>query len=261
MVQFKLLKKKYKHKMINNVDFNLDRILIIVPHADDELIGCHEFIRKHKKNVLLFYCGMLGINLSKQNKLIRQKEFINYCKSENILYKLHKDDIYSDIKDAIISYKPNVIFLPSYVDWHKEHRLVNEIVNSIFEKDCLSVNMIGWYQITVPINKDFINYSVSMSRKAQNEKWKRFRTFYNSQWHLPIRRFKYSERLCGLLLCSFSAEVFTVMEVQNWKKYLNILRTKQVLMDIRILQNKISNLQIIDEASIKIFKQLFFNKS
>ena len=125
---------------------DINNILIIAAHQDDETIGCGGSIKKwHLENktinLVLFTDGSTGIdqlNLYDSITEVRNKELdavksilgINKvvtlnekCQSiENSQNTFHK------IIKLIREYKPDLIITHSNIDKHRDHRTINEIV-------------------------------------------------------------------------------------------------------------------------------------
>lgn len=168
-------------------------IIVIAPHADDELIGCHQLILNHRHLVTIFYCGYLGSNQSETNRTIREKEIIAYSRYQNCnLIISAPNTIQADLRKAIEQLKPEYVFLPSYVDWHDEHRLINNLLVSIRPSHHIKV---GWYHVSLPIPGVFVTAFSTMSKTEYLKKWKAMIICYPSQLHMNLSRCKYIEKL------------------------------------------------------------------
>ena len=88
----------------NEFAFNGKNILIIAPHADDEYVGCCEFIRQYRKNntIHVFLCSFLGSNSNKENRITRENEFAESCRRLGLEYTIagQKDILERDILEA-----------------------------------------------------------------------------------------------------------------------------------------------------------------
>lgn len=170
-----------------------EKILIVVPHPDDELIACDGIIRRFKDNVVVFYSGMLGGNNSEENKKTRTSEFIKYCESVGAEYVVNTDDVYKGLERVIAKDKFKFIFAPSVVDWHEEHRKLFAYTVEINEKQEQKAKVFC-YQVTVPIPQEYVTHYLQMTKQEQKRKWQIFKEIYLSQGHMPVWRFKIAER-------------------------------------------------------------------
>lgn len=241
------LHKKNKTQKYNLLDAG--RILIIVPHADDELIGCYKFMKSTDAKVCLFYCNMTGSNNDENNKDIRKKEFEELCHQNGFEYSISDGLIEQSMDEAIREYNPDTIMLPSVVDWHPQHREVNNIAKIVLNNMSMKPAIV-WYPITVPIDSRWVNYYVQMSGQQQKEKWKMFSQVYKSQKNMPLLRFKYNERIAGKEYGEYAAEVFCTMGFDKWLDCLE-LNEKLVENQQSNLKSSINDLiQIRDKAAV-----------
>lgn len=197
-------------------EFKTDkRILVLAPHADDELIGCYQLIKNHYDTVTVLYCSFLGSNYSDSNKRTREKEFVSFVQTVNCDYIISSPDrVKEDIRTFINQSMPEFIFLPSVVDWQHEHRKLNNLCNEVVEE-----NMdlkIGWYHVSLPIPIDYINSYSLMSNKDFEEKWAVMNSCYTSQLHMDIERFRFVEKSIPNDNCAL--ETYSILTIHNWKK-------------------------------------------
>lgn len=190
-------------------------ILLIIPHADDELIGCNQLICKYKSRITLFYCGFLGSNQSDRNKEIRKKEFEIYCNRVGVRYIESKGKTKEELIKSIQSIKPTVIGAPSIVDWHDEHRQISFLLSSILsEMRSEKPKSILWYHISVPLYGGSANYVCTMSKQQHEEKWSLFKECYKSQSVMDIDRFMLAERNC--LSTGYASETFILNDITTF---------------------------------------------
>ena len=65
------------------------KILVVSPHADDELIGAFCILSTFNQNCEMFYCGLLGYDA--ENQIIKETrcaEYIKFCKSMSMHYHI-----------------------------------------------------------------------------------------------------------------------------------------------------------------------------
>lgn len=222
------------------------KILVIAPHADDELIGCHRLISHYPDNVTVFYCSYLGSNYDENNRVIREKEIREFTNHYNVdLVVSCPPNVSKDLVDVILRLKPEIIFLPSIVDWHSEHRLVNTIIAEIIN---VCPETIGWYHVSMPIPREYINAYCSMTPEQQMTKWLDMRSFYLSQLHIDAERFILVEKLTGedetavesYLLLSKNDFISKVENSRFYEKELNSL--KSTLGYLNCMYNKTSEI-------------------
>lgn len=203
------------------------RALVIAPHADDELIGCHTFMKKINTTVCL--CSMTGGNHSQENRLLRTNEFEKYCQRNQLPYVvLDAEHLSEELYRQIKTMKPDVIAIPSFVDWHPEHRKVNLILYDILREIEIKP-LIIWYQISVPMKSEFVNYIQTMSRDEHHNKWCEFEQFYPSQQNINVFRFKYIEK--RFVENNYAGERFCVIEHCMWLEYLHRLESMEEDLD------------------------------
>lgn len=243
--------------IVKVIDCNIDlrKVIVIVPHADDELIGCFHFINKYKNNIVLFYCGFTGCDDTLENKRNRLLEFEKFCKEQEIEYFISSSDIENNLSQIIKDISPSTIFLPSCIDWHYQHRECNYICYRVLKKLKI-MPLIGWYQISVPIPSAFLNYAVSFNKKEQNKKWNMFLDIYISQKHIPIRRFQVAERITGDKVKKYSSEAFSIISIDEWSILLEDLNTEEVVKLLNDLYYDINDLIKISDDTENIYKKL-----
>lgn len=239
ILRFKKVFPKETKKSLNT--------LVISPHADDELIGCYAYIKKH--NPTVFLCSLTGSNNSIDNKLIRENEFEKFCLDNNLPFYIARENLEKELKGQILNIKPDRILVPSMVDWHFEHRLINEILSNIL-KD-LEINPeIFWYQVSVPITHQKINATTEINKKLFKEKWDSFYKYYPSQKNINVDRFKFLEKHTVL---KTAAESYFAMDTKTWMQNVEILKPYEEKMND--LKSDINNLK-----NIKLLANEFYKK-
>ena len=219
-------------------------ILVIAPHADDELIGCHQLIKNNPKDTTVLYCGYLGSNPTEDNRRVREKEIKNYTANQGCrLFESSPPRIENDLKNLIKEIRPATIFVPSFVDWHDEHRLVNIILRSALN-DIDYQGKIGWYHVSLPIPANIVNSVSVMTEREHSEKWLTMRKCYPSQLHMDIKRFQFVERQARSSY--YAAETYVIQTVEEWMHSIEELQAveetmnemKACLGDIYVMYNK-----------------------
>ena len=232
-------------------EFRADgKILVIAPHADDELIGCHQIISHYTNNVTVFYCSYLGSNHDESNRVIRENEIREFTKHKNVdLVTSCPSNVPRDLVDIIRALQPEIIFLPSIVDWHPEHRLVNTKLADIIN---VCPDTIGWYHVSMPIPREYINAYCSMTTEQLMTKWSEMRTFYHSQLHMDLERFILVERLTGKKETAIESYLLLskddfVRKVENSRFYEKELNS---------LKSTLGNLNFMYDKTLKIYNAI-----
>jgi hypothetical protein len=238
----KIMNSDYSFSRLDDNSYFNNKILIIVPHADDELIGCYKILSKYKKNVRLFYCGMSGSNQSEDNKNTRLNEFIEATKSYEVEYSYYKNNLEQELLNEVINYKPDLVLLPNFVDWHNEHREVNSLFYSVIEANSITVEKVGFYKISTPIPINQISNVFNLGKKDLNRKKSLFSKHYKSQRHMPIARYLYEDRLYGKLIGSFAGETYSIYDLESWKKRIKVLSKNNFTNEISDLHKFINDI-------------------
>jgi LmbE family N-acetylglucosaminyl deacetylase len=242
-------------KLIENVSYD-EKVLILVPHADDELVGCYQFLEKYKKSCILFYFGFTGKDKDLSNQQVREKELMVFSKIHNIKLIIANENINGLLTEFILKNKPNRILIPTLIDWHDEHRLVNFFLLDIFKSISIDWNFIIYhYQISVPIADNYITHFLPMNRKEQNSKWEVFIKYYPSQRNLPVYRFKLQEQISGILTSNFAAEVYRAYSYKEWQQWGEYAKKNSRELDV--LFSEINHIEKIRFKSIKIFENFY----
>lgn len=176
--------------------FPFKNILVLAPHPDDDVFGMGGTIKKLSltgvKVTVAYFCDgsggvpegrpveeEIGLGLRRDEKLIeqRKKETQNAGKilsvSETIFWGYPDGKLAAGqaamkaLSDLILKIKPDIIFLPSFLDNHGDHRVVNEIFLNTAGK-VLEDNFPVWaYEIWTPI---FPNRLVDISLYIKTKK-------------------------------------------------------------------------------------------
>ena len=166
---------------VSNQYLNNKNIVIVAPHADDEILGCGGTIAKHIKfghQVFIIICT----NANKGNPKMFKKRDINIIrkeaiKSHNVLGKINTIfldfpapnlDIFptSQIADTLFKFftkiKPHTLYIPFFGDLHLDHKIIhNASIIAAREKDKFSIKKILSYEVLseTDINLSSENFS------------------------------------------------------------------------------------------------------
>ena len=231
-------------------------ILVIAPHADDELIGCHQMMVNHSSQVTVFYCGFLGSNLNENNRKKRKKEFVEYVQTIGVNFFLSTPDhLIEDLEDTIITLSPSFVFLPSFVDWHPEHRKINDICIPLFER-YIPNSKVCWYHVSMPIPRDYITIVSNLTRKQHECKWELMKNIYKSQLHMNIKRFRFVESLHAD--GSNYAETYILLSLSNWQEAINTL--SGMIKELDSLKIILGEIDIMYIRCYNIYAKIFNEK-
>lgn len=173
---------------------NFKNALVLAPHPDDDAFGMGGTIKKitssgGKVTVAYFCDGSGGIPEEDMTKLELKNEGLTVAKSNQELVIQRKEETkeagkilgvsemifwgYKDgklasgtaairaLQDLIKRVQPDIIFLPSFLDNHGDHRVVNEIfINAVSPMPNVKSLTIWAYEIWTPI---FVNRLVDIT--------------------------------------------------------------------------------------------------
>ena len=126
-------------------NFKNERLLVIAPHADDEVLGCGGLISRVKKDggkvyVLIFNVGSIEKYNNKKFTELRKKETLDAMKFLNVdkyvtVFDSPDDNRYLDTKPlhnlistietdtdvSLIKTKPTIVAIPTIYSHHQDH--------------------------------------------------------------------------------------------------------------------------------------------
>lgn len=189
--------------------------LILLPHSDDEWIGCSQIITKFNDEVVLCNMDMQGGD-NKELHEQRLKEIHKVSEKYNISLINIKEKKGFKLNEYINQYKPKMVFVPFFIDWHNEHVETIEILYEAIKQGIDDKFKIAMYQVSLPILPEKINSFVPMNKSETIKKWNFFKSNYRTQVKIPYKRFYYNEKINGSIFKSYAAEVYSIYEVDKW---------------------------------------------
>tara|TARA_B110000037_G_C17018785_1_gene464374 strand:+ start:355 stop:1029 length:675 start_codon:yes stop_codon:yes gene_type:complete len=219
------------------------KILILSPHADDEILGCGGFISKYSKkdyiiNVLVLTNAHIGapeIYSSKEIKLIRNESKIanNFIGTKKLFFEnlpalnLNNYPIYkitNTIDKYIIDIDPEIVLIPSVNDIHDDHKVIFKAAKISMRtnkksnlKKILSYEVLSeteWNENEKSFNP---NYFVRLSKSDINNKVKAFLKYKSQVKKFPHPRSKEAilnlSRVRGSQVFMEYAEAFKVEKI------------------------------------------------
>ena len=210
------------------------RVLVIAPHPDDEVIGCGGTISLHRKlghKVSILYLtdgerGVKNMNPIKTAELrrmeaIRSSEHLNV--PEENLYHLHLRDgdlinqsgTNYDFREILEKADPDVIYLPSFVETHRDHYAANILLKNNLVKGAT----IAAYEVWTPlIPNRLVNISpvIEEKRNALLEHASQLKELDYLDAALSLNRyraamFKKSSQFAEAFIYCTSAQYFELM--------------------------------------------------
>lgn len=193
------------------------RILVLAPHMDDEIIGCGGTLYKHakaKEEITVVYLtdGRNGnpewdkMRLSGETRKQYEEELVRIRKEEarrsaeiigikELLFLDYPDselqlskEAVSRLRDIFIKNRPQVVYLPFLTDNHRDHWQTNRIFCAVIKNDPFTFTCCG-YEVWNPINPNYlvdITSCIEIKKKALAE--------FKSQ----LRHFDYIHTAAGL---------------------------------------------------------------
>lgn len=189
------------------------KTVILIPHADDEWVGCSSLV-KNGSDILLYDMDMNGgddkfLHEARYNELLKISTLYN-----KPLLKVGLSRSLSLI-EIIKKEKPQMICVPFFFDWHPEHIEVMGILRQALLNLEYDVD-IAMYQVSMPIPRNCITHIKPMSKIEWKRKWKMFEGIYKSQTGIPYKRFAINERVNGAVCESYAGEAFVYCGASAW---------------------------------------------
>ena len=207
-----------------------DKILVLAPHPDDEVIGCGGLLLKYAKNcdVVCLSDGRYGDENIEPLEMaeIRKKEFENVMNEIDVngfdfLYIEDSKVKYSYNKFKQIEFKKyDYIFIPNYLDQHPDHKAVLELLLKAYKENLINKNTkIAMYEIWNALC--LINYYTDISNIT--DKKKEIINKYCSQ----VKHIDYAKKILalneyrGLAVGKKSIEAYFILNIQDLVKVID----------------------------------------
>lgn len=234
---------------------NIKKPLVLVPHADDELIGNSTILKYFGKELDVYYFQFLGNNYNDSNKKLRSNELNKIQQKYGFnLYNSNSYTDYSDLEALFADGNHTDIFLPFPLDWHTEHIKISTILQPIIEKLGLEKQInLYFYHISVPLPADVPFYYVALSKEELQEKQSTFSNLYISQYNTPIRRLNYQNQINALGSSYYAKENFAHLRYDQWISFLEYV-DKNFVSKIKPLIFSIDNMKQTRQLAHKIYQ-------
>lgn len=233
------------------------KILMMVPHADDELISSYSVL-SNASDLTVYYCGFTGSNCTEANRQTRQKEILRLC-SEMGVKIIEGNGTCENLESTLCEGIYDSILLPSVVDWHNEHRKISYMISDV----CLRLKItpdIYCYSVTVPNETQREVLCVPLTEEQLQRKYEIFKKIYLSQKVMPIVRMKLNDRINGYHSGSYASECF--LKYTGFNSWLNSVEKIKIFDNekdaclmglINGLKTNLNNLVSIREVSKKYY--------
>lgn len=205
------------------------KLLVLIPHADDEWVGCSQLLCDEKLDVILLNVDMQGGD-GEELHIHRRKELQQIANNYNRKLITIGDNKEQALRRVIEENSPNIICVPYFFDWHPEHIAV---MNCLFRvvNDSTYKNDVLMYQVSLPILPEECNYWIPMNKDQWARKWSVFEEVYKSQISIPYKRFACNERINGAVCGDYAAEVYQLISADIWQSQLPNHLLKQTEID------------------------------
>lgn len=208
-------KRKYPNSCIEG------KMMILVPHADDEIVGCGCIITNAKNKCFLINMDMPGGDSLELHEQRRRElgEMVNNLPSDTEIVDLRDEPNKTmDLSILIDSINPDYICVPEPYDWHCEHLKVRHILYEALKLVKTKTIKIVEYQVSVPMPLSNVSHGLKMTKEQQKNKWNVFKKIYRTQAFFPVWRYKFNERIYGAVCGSYASELYRVFDVDLWIK-------------------------------------------
>lgn len=185
-------------KEINSVESS-KKVLIFAPHMDDETIGLGGTIKKHSLAKCEIHCVFITDGAKSASNLpgetlsrIRKEEVNRVAKILGINHLYFMDfpdgqvsnmlDEQTKISHYLQEIKPDIIYLPPFIDAHPDHIATAHLVAEAVERDKLQNLIIRLYEINCAFPPKYINCVFDIS-DVNAEKIKAIEQFKSQAIH------------------------------------------------------------------------------
>lgn len=205
------------------------RVLILAPHPDDEVIGCGGTVLRHVAagdRVVLAIAtdgrrsgGMRDPEAMSAMRLGEAKSAAAMLQAHLDWLGLHEGDwAIEQLRDALMvrleEMRPDIVYAPSRVDFHPEHHKVAHALALALEAVSYRPSTLRIYQVQVPLTRRLVNVVSDLSsimqsseaalhayhsqagtiasifrRRRYSAKWHGIQTAAEEFWELPVRRY------------------------------------------------------------------------
>lgn len=249
-----------------------DRILVLAPHVDDELIGCGGALMHYIKNgkdvsiAFLTEGAKRSAEMGIQNMAeVREQEA---REAANVI-GIHQDNLYflqgedgnlrhspieSKLKVVLQKVQPDTVFLPVVIDTHGDHRAVSlhlyKVLEDLLEKkECHRMTRLYMYEVQSPITHYYGNVVLDISSNMDRKR-SLMLTGYPSQKDLPSFA-GLMDQYNGILFGMDGAEIYLRSDIN---RFMSVMKENKENFE------KESNSLIKLENSMKVISSYLSSK-
>lgn len=236
---------KINKRRLSNVPAG--KLFVLMPHSDDEWIGCSQLLMNHSANVIVINMDMPGGDNNTLH-VARREEAEGLANKYGYKFVSIEGPYKKNTLSRLLNeYAPSCVFLPSFCDWHDEHFDVMNLFSDAADESDYS-GEVGLYQVSIPIPSKLINSGIKMTGAQLKDKWSQFRHQYLTQNNIPWFRFAVNEIINGGICGHFALEAYSLQNYSKWKSDYGKLRLKNTEKEtLRRDVNKIRNIRSICE--------------
>lgn len=181
---------KFDYHIKIKEEINQKNILVLAPHPDDDVFGCGGTLKKIADSggsiTVAYFCdGSAGVPATNSKFETRNSKLIEIRKEEakksaeilgikeQIFFGYPDGKLAAGsaslkaLNDLIHTVKPDIIFVPSFLDNHPDHRVVNEILINILSQEKFT-GEIWAYEVWSPLFPNrIVNITNNIDAKKQ----------------------------------------------------------------------------------------------
>jgi LmbE family N-acetylglucosaminyl deacetylase len=158
------------------------RILVVAPHPDDEVVGCAGTLLLHVRDgdsVCIAYitdgsgsrAGRLGMEEMRRQRKLEAEASAKFLQVDRVKWfgltegSWTYAELQNSLLDVLRQTSPQLIYAPSQVDFHPEHRKVAHGLSLVLSKESVvpSEAVVRVFQIQVPLAPPLVNRIVDCS--------------------------------------------------------------------------------------------------
>lgn len=149
-----------KYSLNVEEDLHGDKVLVLAPHADDEAIGCGGAITRHTASGKQAHAAIFTMDSAERSVEAKEAARVLGIKDEIFLdYPVeslnNQKGLPNRLAEIFDEVKPDIVFLPFFLDNHTDHRALNAALVSISEKRKYSF-LIYAYPVWLPVYPNVI---------------------------------------------------------------------------------------------------------